>query len=289
MSHALVIHVRLHEDRYNGEGDWPPCPARLFQALVAAAGLNGTLASVRDSLEWLQRQPAPIVGAPRARRAPHRDRVMFYMPNNDLDSVQGDPRRIAEIRSATKVFQPYLFDANVPFLYAWADIADKDRHHANAICSLAELIYQFGRGVDMAWAWAEVLDSSEVDARLTEYPGKVFQPSSGSGGTTLLCPHSGSLDSLDRRHEAYRRRFSFDDRNVTFQKAPPPSFKRVSYNSPPRNLLFELRNLPAQRSLFLLPLRASRSAAPLKHRRPCRGNPPRPTLRASRSAAPLKR
>ena len=41
MSHGLVIHVHLHEGRYHGEGDWPPCPARLFQALVAAAGLQG--------------------------------------------------------------------------------------------------------------------------------------------------------------------------------------------------------------------------------------------------------
>ena len=144
MSHALVIHVRLHEGRYNGEGDWPPCPSRLFQALVAAGGLNGKLASVRGSLEWLQKQPAPIVGAPRAQRT--RQRVMFYMPNNDLDAVQGDPQRIAEIRSATKVFQPYLFDADVPFLYAWAGIAEDDKHHADAIRWLADLIYQLGRG-----------------------------------------------------------------------------------------------------------------------------------------------
>lgn len=243
MSGALLIRVRLHEGRYHGEGDWPPCPARLFQALVAAAGLNGRLEPLRPSLEWLQKQPAPIIGAPRARRAPHRDRVMFYMPNNDLDAVQGDPGRIAEIRSATKVFQPYLFDANVPFLYGWPNVGEQDEGHANAICSLADLIYQLGRGVDMAWAWGEVLDSSVIEARLVEYLGQVFRPSCGrNGGTTLLCPHARSLDSLDRRHEAYHMRFSFDGKNVTFRKAPPPSFKRIPYNSPPNYLLYELRS-----------------------------------------------
>jgi CRISPR-associated protein Csb2 len=168
---------------------------------------------------------------------------MFYMPNNDLDAVGGDPQRIAEIRSATKVFQPYLFNANVPFLYAWACIADEDKHHADAIRALADLIYQLGRGIDMAWAWGEVLDSSAIEARLGEYPGQIFRPTCGGiGGTTLLCPHDGSLDSLDRRHEAYRNRFSFDDKSVTFRKAPPPSFTRVPYNSPPKSFLCELRN-----------------------------------------------
>jgi len=242
MSSALVIHVRLHEGRYHGEGDWPPCPARLFQALVAAAALNGKLSATREPLEWLQKQPAPIIGAPRARRVPHRDRVMFYMPNNDLDAVQGDPGRIAEIRSATKVFRPYLFDANVPFLYAWP-IGEEEEGHANAICSLTDLIYQLGRGVDMAWAWGEVLDSSEIESQLAGYPGQVFRPNQvGSGRTTLLCPHPSSLDSLDRRYAAYRNRFSFEGKSVTFRKAPPPSFKRISYNSPPMYLLYELRS-----------------------------------------------
>lgn len=249
MSHALLIWVRLHEDRYHGEGDWPPCPARLFQALMSAAGLNGKLLAVRESLNWLERQPAPIVGAPRTRRA--RDRVMFYMPNNDLDAVQGDPRRIAEIRSATKVFQPYLFDASVPFLYAWTSLGEEDKHHATAICSLSELIYQLGRGIDMAWAWGEALDSSKIEARLDEYPGQIFRPSEGNGSTTLLCPIAGSLISLDRRYEAYSERFSFDGhKSVTFRKAPQPSFKRVSYGSPPRRFVYELRS-PADAAEFV--------------------------------------
>lgn len=242
MSRSLVIQVRLHEGRYHGEGDWPPCPARLFQALVAAAGLNGTLPSALQSLQWLEQQQPPIVGAPRARQVSERERVMLYMPNNDLDAVQGDPRRIAEIRCATKVFRPFLFEANVSLLYAWADLAEEDEPHAKTIASLAELIYQFGRGIDMAWAWGEVLDSPEIERLFDAYPGRILRPSRGSGGTTLLCPQSGSLDSLDRRHQAYRKRFGLDGKGVTFRKPPRPSFKRVSYNSPPARFLYDLRS-----------------------------------------------
>src|SRR3990172_6886436 len=104
MSGVLLISVRLHDGRYHGAGDWPPAPARLFQALIAGAGLSGPLnANVRDALEWLEKQPAPLIGAPLARRGQH---VMFYMPNNGLDAVGGDPHRAAEIRTATKFFSP---------------------------------------------------------------------------------------------------------------------------------------------------------------------------------------
>src|SRR5579885_2162377 len=51
---ALVIYVRLHDGRYHGGGDWPPSPARLFQALVAGAGLSGPLEeSDKEALRWL--------------------------------------------------------------------------------------------------------------------------------------------------------------------------------------------------------------------------------------------
>ena len=115
---ALVLHVRLHDGRYHGEGDWPPSPARLFQALVAGAGLAGPLAAdEQEALTWLEKQTAPIIAAPRAWQ-PRRG-VLFYMPNNDSDRIEGDPLKMAKIRTATKVFRPYFFDPEVPFVYAW--------------------------------------------------------------------------------------------------------------------------------------------------------------------------
>ncbi|WP_409194161.1 type I-U CRISPR-associated protein Csb2, partial [Accumulibacter sp.] len=37
MPRALLIAVRFHDGRFHGRPEWPPSPARLFQALVAAA------------------------------------------------------------------------------------------------------------------------------------------------------------------------------------------------------------------------------------------------------------
>ena len=41
MTRYLTIHVRAYEGRYNGDGDELPSPFRLFQALVAGAGISG--------------------------------------------------------------------------------------------------------------------------------------------------------------------------------------------------------------------------------------------------------
>jgi CRISPR-associated protein Csb2 len=256
MPRALVIHVRFHDGRYHGAGDWPPSPARLFQALVAAAGLNGQLTAARESLEWFEALPsAPIIGAPDARRG---QRVMFYMPNNDLDTVQGDPRRTAKIRTARKFFSPWLFDAATPFLYVWQDAAGADDRHAQAIVSLADHVYQLGRGIDMAWAWGELLDSSGVDEALATYAGPVYRPSGGEGGVSLPCPQPGSLGSIEERYWAYRRRFEIEHKgrtvNVTFQQPPRPTFRPVAYESPPSRCVYELRTPSRESCLASWPL-----------------------------------
>ena len=52
---CLLICVRFHEGRYHGVGDWPPAPARLFQALVAGAARGGMLGDEdAAALRWLE-------------------------------------------------------------------------------------------------------------------------------------------------------------------------------------------------------------------------------------------
>ncbi len=250
---ALVIFVRLHDGRYHGRGDWPPSPARLFQALVAGAGLRGPLEqSDREALRWLQKQQAPMIAAPRAWQ-PRRG-VLFYMPNNDSDRIEGDPTKMAKIRTATKIFRPYLFDSGIPFMYAWPlgqEPADQQR--AETICSLAERLYQFGRGIDMAWAWGETLDDGELDNLLATYPGQVFRPSQNGSGRLLPTAFPGSLESLERRHQAYTERFSYLKEGgkvkVVFRQPPKPRFRPTPYESPPSRQMYELRD-PVEEGLF---------------------------------------
>ena len=193
MTRYLTIYVRAHEGRYHGAGDDPPSPFRLFQALVAGAGISGPLDEpTKRALAWLERLPdAPIIAGPRTVRG---QSVSMFMPNNDLDAKGGDERRIGEIRPATKVWRPRLFDARVPWVYAWP-FADTDDAQGSAICELSEKLYQLGRGIDMAWAWGEILDESTLEQQLATYDGVVRRPSTGDG-LLLACPHEGSLKSL---------------------------------------------------------------------------------------------
>lgn len=237
---ALVLYVRLHDGRYHGYGDWPPSPARLFQAFVAGAGLGGPLGEAdKAALQWLERQRPPLVAAPLARQA---QRVLFYMPDNDSDLIGGDPLKTETIRTATKIFRPYLFDAAVPFMYVW-QLGEEagDEGQARHICWLAERLYQLGRGIDMAWAWGEIVDDRAVDGLLAKHPGRLFRPSAGKSTIVLPSPCRGSLESLDRRYRAFGGRFRYVKEGrwvkVVFRRPPPPRCQQVPYDSPPSRQL----------------------------------------------------
>ena len=256
MTRALLLSVRFHDGRYHGAGDWPPAPARLFQALVAGAARGATLADEdRAALKWLETLGAPVIAAPAVRRG---EPCKNYVPNNDLDAVDGDPRRIGEIRTATKVTRPYIFDAKIPLLFIWtADDHAYDEKHAQTICKMAERLYQFGRGVDMAWAWGEILDESEIEQRLACHRGVVHRPSEGNTGKALSCPQKGSLASLERRFAAGRSRFTWiqEDKNPQqlFSQSPKPRFARVAYATPPHRFLFEIRTAMSDESFVPWP------------------------------------
>jgi CRISPR-associated protein Csb2 len=237
MTRYLTISVRAHEGRYHGDGDGPPSPFRLFQALVAGAGISGPLDEERkQALTWLERLPdAPIIASPRTVCG---QSVSMFMPNNDLDAKGGDVRRIGEIRLATKVWKPQIFDAGLPWIYAWR-FANEDESHAVTVCALSETLYQLGRGVDMAWAWSELLDGAALETRLADYDGVVRRPGAGDG-LLLACPRAGSLESLERRYRA--RRFRHEAGQRVFVQPPKPSYRQLAYESPPTRYLFELRS-----------------------------------------------
>ena len=245
MSSNLLISVRFHEGRYHGTDDWPPSPARLFQALIAGAGLQGPLQKDQmEALEWLETMPPPIMAAPTIRKG---QPVGNFVPNNDLDAVGGDPRRISSIR-AKKEICPLLFDAEQPLLYAWTlgDESSKGKF-ANVLCQLAEKIYQLGRGVDLAWSWAEIISETDLANRLDDYAGTVLRPSLAGAGKPVSCPISGSFASLEKRYHANVSRFEVVkiDRAVSqnFRRLPKPKFQSVAYDSPPQRKLFDLRSI----------------------------------------------
>lgn len=239
---VLLIEVHLLQPLWHGTVDWPPSPFRLFQALVAGAyggrwaGENEDVRNRRaEAFQWLERLNPPVIACPpRSRIRP----VTSFVPNNDLDSVGGDPIRIPDIR-AEKTLSSWRIENNGSFAYAWT--FEQGSEHAQLICSLAPRLHCFGRGLDGAWAQAGVLAGVDVD-KLLQGRGAVSRPS-GQTQAGLRCPVSGSLDSLCRRHEAAAARFKWDaaSRKFLFRQPPKPVYRTISYDVPGARLYFELR------------------------------------------------
>ncbi len=246
MPRALVIAAWFCEGRYHGEQDgfaggrgWPPSPGRLFQALVAGAARGAIVRSEdQDALGWLECLHPPRVAAPAGRQGRP---VKLFVPNNDLDSVRGDPARMASIRTG-KQWRSVVFDSGEPILYVWK-LDDSGFPEARQVCEIADRLYQLGRGIDMAWAHGEIVDEGDADLLLAAHSGTVRTPG-GSGDVAV--PRPGTLKSLALRYDGKRRRLrperSGRKLRQRFVQPPKALFGRVGYDAPPRRLSFELRN-----------------------------------------------
>ena len=265
MARALLVAVRFHEGRYHGAGGWPPAPARLFQALMAGAARGVSVpGATLDALEWLEGLPPPVIAAPHG--APGQGYTGF-VPNNDLDAALSGKNApdiedaVASIRVG-KTVRPILFDAAAPVLYCWPFDGDDER--ATALCDAAARLYQLGRGIDMAWADAAVLDPDDARKRLSDHSGIVYRPSAGSGSDRdLLCPQPGTGRSLKARFDGMRNRFRSGGSNRkpirVFVQPPKPLLTSVAYNAPPDRLVFSLREGDARAGFA--PRRLSEAAA----------------------------
>lgn len=246
MPSHFALTVRLHDRRYHGAGEWPPAPARVFQALVAGAAQGRHVPDdAARALRVLEGLAAPVIAAPAARRG---QRVAMFVPNNDLDAVDGDPDRIGEVRTK-KTVQPQLLEGEATFVYAWP----LPEGGGQGLVALADGLYQLGQGVDPAWAVGEVIDDEQLATRLRAYRGNVHRPTSGDGSKELAVPTTNSFVSIVRRFEAalIRLRPTGDGR-TSFVQPPKAHFSMVRYDGTPPFHLFELRSesAPAKLSPF---------------------------------------
>lgn len=226
----LVVEVRFHDGRYHGAGEEFPSPARLFQALVAATSMGEQPLTEQEALSWLEQQNPPTVALPRFRLG---QALTMFVPHNDADV-----KAIEDIR-AKKTQQPWFFDADIPFVYCW-DFNDDERDKADGVCRVALGLYQFGRGIDQAYANASVVDDACVEALFERYPGVVLVPRAGSAAKVVSVPQKGSLSSLVRRHSETLSRMQHNDDGDLFVQASKARFDRVAYDGAERWLHFEL-------------------------------------------------
>jgi CRISPR-associated protein Csb2 len=221
-----------------GAPEWPPAPARVFQALLAGVARGSAVPEgIAPALEWLESLRPPVIAAPRARAG---GRISLFVPNNDADAVS-NPRDVSGIRTK-KVVHPILFEEDVPLLYAWS--LEGDTPHETVVIKAANDLYQLGRGVDMAWALAELVDDEALEGRFHGYNGTVHRPEPDAPGRALACPTPGALASLMERHRSARlqRPAQGGLAQVLFTNAPKPRFKSVTYTQARTRTVFELRS-----------------------------------------------
>lgn len=236
----LIVTVRFMDGRWHGAGAWPPAPLRLFQALVAGAAEGRRLPDdARAVLAALEALPPPAILAPRARLATGHT---AYVPNNSLDAVGGDPARIGEIRVG-KTTRARLFELDSPLVYVWP-VPPGAELPAEALGGVIARLYQLGRGVDPAFAAAEILPETEASARLAGLDGIWHHPGGGEAATALACPTAGTLASLIDRHLDRSTRFRVEGKGrsaTTVVTTPRRAVERmVSYGATGVRLLFDL-------------------------------------------------
>lgn len=245
MEYAFVITVRFHEGRYHGAGDWPPAPARLFQALVASAAMGRKIPPAAfEGLEWLECLPPPEIAAPNFERG---RRFMTYEPSNDLDialSKESSDLETAQakIRKAEKWHYPALFDPQIPFIYCW--FIEGSEHPTDALCEAARNLHRLGRGHDMIWAEASVVDRKAAHDLIWDHQGRVYKPSRKAATLKhqlqLLCPRPKTMQSLITRYHEISNRLQRDDskKEISFVQPPRPFLRKVTYNAPDQKLVF---------------------------------------------------
>jgi len=194
------------------KAEWPPHPARIFMALVAAHyetkplpedGPVAEAAWVREraALEWLEGQGAPQMSWPEASR---RDVVKVFVPVNDA-GVSPNPARVreAEMRSALGVMpdQRSRQERTFPALHIggegpgrhvhlrWPE-AEPTPEILAALTGLARKVTRIGHSSSLALVWIP----QEDDA-----PAPAYEPNAKARrGVQLRIPAPGFLADLDQ-------------------------------------------------------------------------------------------
>jgi CRISPR-associated protein Csb2 len=240
MSADFCLTIRLldhtfHGRRDRGESEWPPSPARAFQAIVAATAARAREKAlsdaVRHALQWLERQPAPRIVAPVATRA--EIAYCASVPNNAMDVaarywVQGnyhsDDAKPATHRTMKTISCTYLRGGAVHYLWRLPDPLDNEiQRNVAALSEIAVSVVALGWGIDIAIGHGSIISEDKI----ASLPGEHWFPvAEGGGAANLRGPIAGTFDALIERHQRFLARLGPDG------FAPPPpltAYQIVAY------------------------------------------------------------
>jgi CRISPR-associated protein Csb2 len=235
MALYLNLTVRFFSGHYHGK-EWPPSPARLFQALVAGAKTGDPIrewnVDQQSALEWLEGLDPPEI---LSRASDNGRRYTIFVPNNSLED--GHSTKTSKPIAPTILVNHSLGEPDVVYLWRISD-ADAARIHLAALDQLAAHLRALGWGIDFAAAVAS-LHEDEPSAHDRLVP---FTPTA-RGGISLRVPKPGLLTHLDECHKAFTRRIS--DKGINPYTRPTrfgqARYRRASSCQPRAWIAFEMQ------------------------------------------------
>lgn len=235
MSKSLCIQVTFLTGQYHGQ-EWPPSPARLFQALLAGsmAGWRRTTWSDQDenALLWLEGAGPPEIIHPYAQRG---KTYSLSVPNNNMDIIWkawangGKAPKSEEELRILKDVTPHVIEHDADSLptvrYVW-DIADADEAHARRVAVLARSLLALGHGIDMVAGAGEIVSCESV----CSMPGERICPvaEGNGGGTFMRVPAPGFLRDLQ---DTYRRFCGRIEGQIVNTAIRPTKYGEARYRS----------------------------------------------------------
>ena len=240
MAVRLDFVVRFLVDRYHGN-EWPPTPARLFQALVAGARTGAAAKEWSgghdQALQWLEQLDPPEV---LARSTKPGKAYTLFVPNNSLDKERKSTK-------TSKAVRPYALShhqiGDIDVVYRWhVDDSTENRRHLGPLDEIASRLRALGWGVDFAMACVEFGEHNMDERALERY---IPDP---AGDNLLRLPQPGFLQHLSDCHAAFRKRITTQGVNPFTR---PTRFREERYRNAAalqarRSILFELEQLSGE-------------------------------------------
>lgn len=211
MGQYLCIAATFLANRYHGR-EWPPSPARLFQALLAGArtGSYRQYWTIADrALRLLERLPAPEILASGIQPGWS---YRVAVPNNDSDKAgrewsAGRPFDSGSIRTMKTVVAlefPRASEGGPHVYYIWK--LSEPEPEAVLVRQVASFLHTFGWGIDMAYADSFVLDEQRRQTLISDSGHSHHIP--GGKGALSDVPVPGYLDDLTSTYRRYCNRLT---------------------------------------------------------------------------------
>lgn len=204
------------EGPHRSPAQWPPSPARLFCALVAAAGDDETY---DEALRWLERQPPPAIDAC-DQVADGRTREGYVPLNTTERATYG---RFPARKAGAKQEWFHVTPRDVVVRYTWS--VEPPAEFVRALADLADEVPYFGRS------------SSPATMRLVQGEGGVggsqlptLVPGGLGQGPALDVPTVGYLEALRAAFERGAPPYEVTRRRLRYgrdQPAPDPGHRSV--------------------------------------------------------------